>query len=173
MPSGVEHVGENKRILAELGQGGVLVGATAWGFARPDLELAFDYLFVDEAGQFCLANAIAVGTATRNLILIGDQMQLPQPVQANHPGREWEVCPRVHPGEYATIPKDFGVLLNVSWRMHPSICDWVSAAVYERRLIGGCQQAHQDRVAFPAPVRRASRRHSSRARRSHWQFPVE
>src|SRR5439155_16354371 len=40
---------------------GIVVGGTAWAFARPDLEQRFDYLFVDEAGQVPLANAIAMG----------------------------------------------------------------------------------------------------------------
>ena len=41
---------------------------------------------VDEAGQVSIANLVATGTAARNIILVGDQMQLPQPVQGVHPG---------------------------------------------------------------------------------------
>ena len=33
---------------------------------------------MDEAGQVFLANAVAVGESARNLILVGDQMQLAQ-----------------------------------------------------------------------------------------------
>ncbi len=45
-----------------------------------------DYLFVDEAGQVSLGNLVAMAGAAANIVLIGDQMQLPQPVQGVHPG---------------------------------------------------------------------------------------
>ena len=45
-----------------------------------------DYLFVDEAGQVSLANTLAISTSTKNIILIGDQMQLSQPIQGIHSG---------------------------------------------------------------------------------------
>ena len=44
-----------------------------------------DYLVIDEAGQLSLADALAAGTAARNLILLGDPLQLPQVSQATHP----------------------------------------------------------------------------------------
>jgi len=34
----------------------------------------------------------------------------------------------------ATIPPDFGVFLDVTWRMHPDVCRFISDAVYEGRL---------------------------------------
>ena len=63
-----------------------LIAGTAWLFAREELDEALDYLFVDEAGQVSLANIIAMGTSTRNIVLVGDQMQLGQPIQGVHPG---------------------------------------------------------------------------------------
>lgn len=54
-----------------------VVGATAWHFARYDAP-AFDHLVVDEAGQVSLANILAMSWAARNLVLVGDPMQLPQ-----------------------------------------------------------------------------------------------
>ena len=33
-----------------------------------------------------------------------------------------------------TIPPDRGVLLDVSWRMHPDVCDFVSKTMYDGRL---------------------------------------
>ena len=41
---------------------------------------------MDEAGQVSLANIVAMGVAARNLVLVGDQMQLAQPIQGDHPG---------------------------------------------------------------------------------------
>ena len=46
---------------------------------------AVDVLVVDEAGQFSLANAVAVAPAARSLVLLGDPQQLTQPTQAVHP----------------------------------------------------------------------------------------
>ena len=44
-----------------------------------------DTLFVDEAGQVSLADALAVGTCARNVVLLGDPQQLAQVSQGSHP----------------------------------------------------------------------------------------
>ena len=62
-----------------------LLAGTSWLFARDELDQHVDTLFVDEGGQFALADAIAVGTAARNLVLLGDPNQLPQVSQGSHP----------------------------------------------------------------------------------------
>ena len=70
-----------------------LVGATVFHFSRDDQRGAYDYLFVDEAGQVSLGNLVAMAAAAANIVLVGDQMQLPQPVQAssgrNRPVQPW------------------------------------------------------------------------------------
>jgi uncharacterized protein len=58
----------------------VLIGGTAWTFAHAGLIDQLDMLFVDEAGQVALANLVAMSRSARNLVLLGDQMQLGQPV---------------------------------------------------------------------------------------------
>ncbi|HEX9498311.1 MAG TPA: TM0106 family RecB-like putative nuclease, partial [Mycobacterium sp.] len=66
---------------------GCVIGGTAWDFAndaRVDAR-SLDLLVVEEAGQFCLANTIAVARASRNLMLLGDPQQLPQVSQGHHP----------------------------------------------------------------------------------------
>ena len=45
------------------------VAGTAWLFARPELDQALDYLFIDEAGQVSLANVIAMGVCAKNIVL--------------------------------------------------------------------------------------------------------
>lgn len=116
-----------------------VVGGTAWLFADPDMDQQFDYLFVDEAGQVAVANLIAMGASARNIVLVGDQMQLGQPIQGSHPGESGQ-----SPLEYllendATVAPDRGILLDTSWRMHPHICGFISEAVYDGRL-----KAHPD-----------------------------
>src|SRR5207245_1488581 len=39
-----------------------LYAGTAWLYARPELDQTLDYLFIDEAGQVSLADALAMGT---------------------------------------------------------------------------------------------------------------
>lgn len=84
MGDGIENVYDNDEAFS---CGANLLAGTAWLFARPSADQYLDYLFVDEAGQVSLANLIAVGTSARNLVLLGDQMQLSQPTQGVHPGR--------------------------------------------------------------------------------------
>ena len=109
-----------------------LVGGTAFHFCKSSRE--FDYLIVDEAGQVCLANLVAMAGCARNIVLVGDQMQLPQPVQGVHPGETGLSCLDYLLQGRATAPPELGVLLNVSWRMHPGVCGLISEAVYEGRL---------------------------------------
>jgi predicted RecB family nuclease len=111
-----------------------LVGGTAWVFARDDAEQAYDYLFVDEAGQVSLANLVAMSRAARNVVLLGDQMQLGQPLQGTHPGESGLSALQYLLQDHATVPPELGILLNVSWRMHPKVCDFISQAVYDGRL---------------------------------------
>ena len=42
-----------------------------------------DYLFIDEAGQVSLANLVGMSQCCKNIILMGGQMQLSQPVQGS------------------------------------------------------------------------------------------
>jgi uncharacterized protein len=73
-----------------------LVAATAWHWAREDEREAVDVLFVDEAGQVALADAIAVAQAARSVVLLGDPQQLAHVSQGTHPpgvGRPcWSTC---------------------------------------------------------------------------------
>jgi uncharacterized protein len=80
-----------------------VVAGTAWLFARPELADTLDTLFVDEAGQVSLANAVAVSGAARNLVLLGDPQQLSQPLKGSHPqGAECSALAHVL-GNAATI----------------------------------------------------------------------
>ncbi len=130
----VEHLDSGSEVRAVLGDGPVLVGGTAWVFSREELEGSFDYLFVDEAGQVSLANAVAMGLSARNLILMGDQMQLSQPCQGKHPGDTGLSCLEYLLHGHATVPSDLGIFLEHTRRMHPDVCRFVSEAVYEARL---------------------------------------
>ena len=101
-----------------------LVGFTAWGAQNIISEL--DYLFVDEAGQVSIANLIAMAHIAENIVVMGDQMQLPQPVQGSHPGDSgMSVLDYLLKG-MRTIPAEQGVFLNRTYRMHQDVNDFIS-----------------------------------------------
>jgi uncharacterized protein len=125
---------ENDDVPGTLNGGTCLVGGTAWLFSREELAGRFDYLFIDEAGQFSLANAVAVGLAAHNLILVGDQMQLAQVTKGHHPDDSGLSGLEYLLDDSATVPEDLGVFLGQTRRMHPDVCRFVSDAVYEGRL---------------------------------------
>jgi superfamily I DNA and/or RNA helicase len=113
---------------------GCVIGGTAWVFSRDDMVNQLDYLVVDEAGQFSLANVVATGQAAKNIILVADQMQLAQPTQGSHPGESGRSALEYLLQGKATVPPEVGVLLDVTWRMHPHIRRFISDAVYDSRL---------------------------------------
>jgi uncharacterized protein len=119
---------------AILGSNAQLIAGTAWVFADPSLEATLDYLFVDEAGQVSLANLVAMGTAARNIVLLGDQMQLGQPIQGVHPGRSGESALEYLLDGQATVSEDRGIFLGTTFRMHDDVCRFISDAVYDGRL---------------------------------------
>jgi predicted RecB family nuclease len=118
------------------GHQGCVIGGTAWDFANDTRvpQSSLDLLVIEEAGQYSLANTIAVAPAARNLLLLGDPQQLPQVSQGTHPepvddsALGWLV-----EGQH-TLPTDRGYFLDVSYRMHPAVCAPVSALSYDNRL---------------------------------------
>ena len=120
-----------------------VVGATAWFFARDENVQAFDWLFVDEAGQVGFANMVAMGRAARNIVLVGDPRQLPQVIQGAHPEPANLSCLDWMLGEHATVPPDRGIFLPISRRMHPDVCRFISDQVYEGRLASHPDTARQ------------------------------
>jgi uncharacterized protein len=112
-----------------------VIGATVYGFAKDEAyEEPVDYLFVDEASQVALANLIAVSGAAKNIILMGDQMQLEQPIQGSHPGNAGASALEFTLKGHAVIPDDQGVFLERTYRMHPNVCQPLSEIVYEGKL---------------------------------------
>ena len=112
----------------------LLHAGTAWLFSDPRWVSKMDYLFVDEAGQVSLANTLAISTSTKNIILIGDQMQLSQPIQGIHSGNSGKSSLDFLLGDYDTIPLSRGIFLGVTRRLNEKICDYISSSFYESRL---------------------------------------
>lgn len=118
-------------------QDGCVIGGTAWDFANANkiARLSLDLLVIEEAGQFSLANTVAVGPSARNVLLLGDPQQLPQVSQGIHPepvdgsALGWLV------DGHHTLPPDRGYFLDRSYRMHPDVCAAVSRLSYDGRLL--------------------------------------
>ena len=126
-----------------------VVGGTAWLWSRHELQGVLDVLFVDEAGQFALANAVAVAPAGRSLVLLGDPRQLEQPLQGSHPpGAERSALGHVL-GEDAVMPASRGLFLTDTWRLHPDVCAYTSEVFYEGKLAPEPSLATQALVGVP------------------------
>jgi uncharacterized protein len=156
--SGLVHVEKNPDGLNSYTVG--VVGGTAWLFTRPEWEAVLDFLFIDEAGQVSLANAVAMARCAKNIFLLGDQMQLEQPVQGSHPGdaglsslqyalKDTKASRPDAPVLHAVVPPDYGLFLGESRRMHPTVCRFISESIYEGRLnaFGDCAR---QKTAVPA-----------------------
>lgn len=128
----IEQAGTNKKI--NLDEKHDVVGGTAWCFADDDFAQAYDYLFIDEAGQVSVANILAMAPAAQNIVLVGDQQQLPQVIQGVHPGQADLSCLEYMLKGNKTIPEDMGIFLPISRRMHKNVCNTVSKISYENKL---------------------------------------
>jgi len=138
----IEHTSDDNDIICGLEHINLL-GSVVWTFARQELHQVFDYLFVDEAGQVSLANLIAMGPCARNIVLLGDQMQLAQPIQAAHPGRSGDSALDYLLNGSPAIAKDKGIFLDKTFRMHPALCSFVSDCFYESRLLPDAKTVNQ------------------------------
>jgi uncharacterized protein len=126
----------NSDISPFLAADGVVLGGTAWDFANPSKVArgALDLLVIDEAGQYSLANTIAVAMGARRLLLLGDPQQLPQVSQGVHPEPIQTSALGWLSDGHDVLPDELGYFLAESHRMHPALCAAVSALSYDDRL---------------------------------------
>src|SRR6185295_17251669 len=125
---------ENTDDVADAGPDVLLFAGTAWLFAHEALDGKVDTLVIDEAGQVSLADALAMGTAARNVVLLGDPLQLAQVSQGTHPEGTGRSVLEHLLGESLTVAPDRGLFLKYTRRMHPGVCRFVSEIVYAGRL---------------------------------------
>jgi uncharacterized protein len=97
-------------------------------------------------------------------------MQLEQPVQGTHPGdaglsglqyalKDTAASKTDQPVFHAVVPETYGLFLGESRRMHPSVCRFISEAIYEGRL-GSHSDCARQRIELEAgPGRRISKEH--------------
>ena len=131
-----------------------VVGGTTFFFSREDQENGYDYLFVDEASQVNLANIAASARSAENIILLGDQNQLEQPIQGSHPGESGKSALTYYTEGQTTVPEDRGIFLPISYRMHPKVCQFISDNFYDGKLSPDIKNETQ-KIIFPSSLYRS------------------
>lgn len=116
--------------------GGWVVGGTAWDFSsvKQVARHGLDLLVIDEAGQFSLANTLAVSVSTQRLLLLGDPQQLPQVSQGIHPEPADHSALGWLANGAPVLPEAFGYFLEKSWRMNAAVCEVISDFAYNGKL---------------------------------------
>ncbi|NCZ91796.1 MAG: hypothetical protein EBY96_05090 [Actinobacteria bacterium] len=124
---------DNKR-MASKAKTFDIVGGTSFLFANADMRDSVTTLVIDEAGQLSLADTLAVSLTAQNVVLVGDPQQLKQPTRAAHPGTSGlSGLEHINQG-HDVVPREYGILLGVTRRMHSSITTFISEQVYEEKL---------------------------------------
>lgn len=156
------------------GEGGRIAGGTAWDFSNRKRVGAeqLDLLVIDEAGQYALANTLAVAGAARRLLLLGDPQQLPQVSQGAHPfpvdqsALGWLV--ERHP----TMPDEMGFFLDKTFRMHPQLCEPVSDLSYDGLLSAMPKTGNRSVSGIPPGLHSIFVNHSENRTESHEEARV-
>ena len=120
--------------LKEKNVGNIFAG-TKYHLANSYYDEKIDYLFIDEAGQLSLADLISIGNIAKNIVLIGDQNQLGQPIRGTHPNNSGQSILEYLLEGKDTIPEDKGIFLNKTYRLNSKINNFISSNFYEERLI--------------------------------------
>ncbi|MEO8529482.1 MAG: AAA domain-containing protein, partial [Pseudolysinimonas sp.] len=139
---------------------GFVLGGTAWDFANAGKvpRDTLDLLVIDEAGQYSLADTIAVSVSAKRLLLLGDPQQLPQVTTGSHPERIFDSALGWLSRGLDVLPTELGYFLDETWRMHPALTVSVSDLSYDGRLRSHLPETvlrHLDGVApglHPIPV---------------------
>ena len=132
-----------KQALLEETNGFIFAG-TKFHLASSYYDQKIDYLFIDEAGQLSVADLICIGNIAKNIILIGDQNQLGQPIKGTHPNESGQsILDYLLEGK-DTIPEDKGIFLNKTYRLNTKLNDFISSNFYEERLI--CDESNDQRL---------------------------
>ncbi len=111
-----------------------VAAGTSWLWTREDAGGSVDVLFIDEAGQVALANAVAMSGAARSIVLLGDPQQLDQPLQGTHPPGSGRSALAHLLDDRQTMPPELGLFIEDTRRLHPEITRFTSTAFYEDKL---------------------------------------
>ncbi len=126
----------------------LLYAGTKYHLSQWYYRSKIDYLFIDEASQLSIADLIALGGVAKNIILVGDQLQLGQPTQGSHPGlSNNSVLDYLLQGK-DTVEDNRGIFLSITYRMHPNINSFISENFYENKLLTNPENKNR-KIDFP------------------------
>lgn len=121
-----------------------VIAGTAWAMvSKPVRDKPVDVLFIDEAGQLALVDAVVASMSAGSVVLLGDPQQLPQVARAKHPRGSGASALGHVLGEHTTMPPELGVFIEETRRMHPDVCGFISERIYEGRLSSFADCARQ------------------------------
>lgn len=111
-------------------------------------DFIYDYLIVDEASQVDLATGVLAFSCAKNIIIVGDQKQLPNVITHQDVVKTDHIWQRYHFDEQyhfaahsmlssaaATWPNVPSVLLREHYRCHPKIAGFFNQKFYDGKLI--------------------------------------
>ncbi|UKZ60191.1 uncharacterized protein TrAtP1_001476 [Trichoderma atroviride] len=129
----------------------------------------FDTVIVDEASQQTEpASLVPLVKGCEKAILVGDHVQLRPTVQEFSPALGFDVSlfERLYTRQ-GTTPGMAKIMLDTQYRMHPSICGFISKEFYEKRLLSGLKDSDRPMSpsAFPWPASSTTTISSSSASR--------
>ena len=113
----------------------LLYAGTKYHLSQWYYQDKLDYLIVDEASQLAVADLVALGGIAKNIVLVGDQQQLGQPVVGSHPGQSGKSVLDYLLENKDTVSPEKGIFLNRTFRLHPNINTFTSENFYEGRLL--------------------------------------
>lgn len=129
----------------------------------------FDTVIVDEASQQTEpASLVPLVKGCEKVILVGDHVQLRPTVQEYSPALGFDVSlfERLYTRQ-ETTPGMAKIMLDTQYRMHPSICDFISKEFYEGKLLSGLTDSDRPvpPSAFPWSASPATKTSSASAAR--------
>ena len=109
-----------------------LVAGTCFSLAKIT-DQSFDYLFVDEASQIKLAFILSVLKVVKNVVIMGDHLQLTSisPIAIRPEG---DAVLNYILEDHQILPKKYGYFLNTTYRCEPQIAKVVSDVYYNSQL---------------------------------------
>ncbi|KAL7937935.1 RNA dependent RNA polymerase domain-containing protein [Trichoderma chlorosporum] len=119
-------------------------------------DQVFDTVIVDEASQQTEpASLVPLAKGCEKAILVGDHVQLRPTVQNIALALDFDISlfERLYTRQ-GTTPNMTKVMLDTQYRMHPSICSFISKEFYEGKLLSGLtdQDRPMPHSSFPWPA---------------------
>ncbi len=111
---------------------------------------SLDLLVIDDAERVSLADALALATSARNVLLLGDPQRSADMVRASGPRAARLSVLRHLLGDRRTVPGDRGVFVGEASGLDPGVAGFLSEVMYDGRLrIAEPSRAHRVKIDGP------------------------